>query len=190
MKEIFRRIWRLALPYQDKRDDKGHAQITLKYAEDLLRTGGDEGIVIPAIILHDTGWCRLSRKRRLVIFGDATNKEKMSARLQHQEEGVKVARDILGKVGYPQKKTDEILEIISQHDTRKGFISENEGLVRDADKLWRFSEAGCEADRRRKKCSFEDHFMELSEQMQRSCFFYSKKANEIAADELKGRHRW
>jgi len=41
----------------------------------------------------------------------------------------------------------EILEIISHTDTRKGFISKNEGLVRDADKLWRTSQRGFAAAR-------------------------------------------
>jgi hypothetical protein len=53
MKEIFEKIWETALPYQDQRNDDGHARTTLKYAKKLVKLeDGNEDIVIPAIILH------------------------------------------------------------------------------------------------------------------------------------------
>ncbi len=57
-----------------------------------------------------------------------------------------MARDILEKVGYDQGKMDEILAIIEGHDSRLEAISRNDQIVKDADKLWRFSTRGFEID--------------------------------------------
>ena len=191
MKEIFQRIWELALPYQDKRDDRGHAKTTLDYAKTLVNAeNSDEDIVIPAIILHDIGWSQLSRSKRLLIFDrNAKEEEILSVRLQHQSEGVELARDILSEVGYPADMTEEILEIISEHDTREGFISRNEGLVRDADKLWRFSRGGFEADARRYKGTRKFPFGILENSLQNPNFLYSKTARQIAFEELELRRK-
>ncbi len=141
MEEIFQRIWELALPYQDKRDDSGHTEIALDFANRLVKLeNGNEAIVIPATILHDIGWSQLPRSKRLLIFNrNASDEEKKAVRVWHQDEGIELAREILAKVDYPKDLTEKILEIISGHDTRQGFISRDEGLVRDADKLYRFS---------------------------------------------------
>jgi HD superfamily phosphodiesterase len=187
MKDIFEYIWQMALPYQDKRDDKGHAEITLHYATRLVELeNGDEDIVIPAIILHDVGYSQLTREVRLSIFDkDVGEDTKLSVRLQHQDAGVELAREILDKVGYPADLTAEILEIISQHDTREGFISRNEGLVRDADKLWRFSEAGFAADERRYGSVPQLRLESLADNIDRDKYFYSESARQIARKELE-----
>jgi len=187
VKEVFQRIWEMALPYQDKRDDEGHAETTLDYAKKLVEAeNGDEDIVIPAIILHDIGWSKLPQARRLLIFDrEAKEEERQSVRLEHQREGVKLAREILNKVGYPSDMTEEILEIISRHDTREGFISKNEGLVRDADKLWRFSKGGLDADARRYKGTRKFPFGILENSLQDPNFLYSKTARQIAIEELE-----
>ena len=191
MKEIFQHIWDMALLYQDKRDDEEHAATTLEYAKILVKAeNGDEDIVIPAIILHDIGWSKLPRARRLLIFNrEAKEEERQSVRLQHQKEGVKLARKILSEAGYPADRSEEILEIISQHDTREGFISKNEGLVRDADKLWRFSKGGFEADARRYKGTRKFPFGILEASLQNPNFLYSKTARHLATEELELRKR-
>lgn len=155
----------MALPYQDKRDDEGHTEVTLSYARKLVELeDGNEDIVIPAIILHDIGWSQLSRENRFLIFDDtAKPEEKLSVRLRHQNKSVEIAREILTEVGYPAELIEEILEIISEHDTREGFISRNEGLVRDADKLWRFSKAGLEANAARSKSGRELSYKRLED---------------------------
>ncbi|MDO8623636.1 MAG: hypothetical protein Q7R52_05315 [archaeon] len=187
MKEIFNQIWNLALPYQDKRGDKGHAEITLKYAIRLLKSEkGNKDIVIPAIILHDTGWSQLSEIEGRVIFdADATKEAKLSVRYKHQDAGVKISRKILNSIDYPTSMVDEVLEIVSQHDTREGFFSKNEGLVRDSDKLWRFSKIGFNADLIRGKISFHNLYSKLINRVETPNFLYSYTAREIAYDELK-----
>jgi HD superfamily phosphohydrolase YqeK len=191
MKELFQRIWELALPYQDKRDDMGHTEIALNYAQKLVELeNGNEDVVIPAIILHDIGWSQMPRERRFLFFDkNAEETEKLSVKLEHQIAGVELARDILNKVDYPADLKEEILEIISQHDTRQGFISRNEGLVRDADKLWRYSRVGFEVDVVRFKTTRKLLCEKWEANRQDPDYFYSESARQIALEELKSRKK-
>lgn len=140
----YKDIWREAFQYQDTRNDKGHAFIVTTYAQDICITENtNPDIVVPAAIMHDIGWSQVPHEERMLVFTYGVDKDKMlKIRIQHQEEGVRLAREILNKVEYPSNFIEEILEIISQHDTRTGFINSNEGAMRDADKLWRFDDYG------------------------------------------------
>ncbi len=191
MKEIFEKIRKLVLSYQDKRDDKGHAEIVTSYAFKLMKSEeGNENVIVPAIILHDIGWSQLTKDERMIIFDNsATKDEKLEVNYKHQDASVKLSKNILNKVNYPQNLINEILEIISQHDTRDGFISKNEGLVRDADKLWRFSKTGFTDDLIRNKFSFQQLYNKLINNIKLQDFFYSDKAKQIAYDELEIRKK-
>jgi hypothetical protein len=189
VKEVFQRIWDLALPYQDKRDDSGHAEVSLSYAQKLVELeGGDEDVVLPAIILHDVGWSQLPREERMLIFGkDVKDDEKRRVQLWHERESVRIGRGILDQIGYPAGQAEEILEIVSQHDTRKGFISKNEGLTRDADKLWRFSERGFGTGLRRRPEDRDKKIERLQKDLDQSDYMYSESAKRMAGEELKKR---
>ncbi|MCK5149351.1 HD domain-containing protein [Candidatus Pacearchaeota archaeon] len=187
MKHIFEKVWELALPYQDKRDDRGHAEVTFNYAKRLAKLEeGNKEIILPAIILHDIGWSQLPKEKRFVIFNEnATKEEKLAVRYKHQDEGVMIAKKILKKVNYPLTSSHEILEIISQHDTRNGFISKSEGLVRNADKLWRFSKTGFKADVMRNGFTSEFIYEGLKKQIKLPNFLYPGIAKQIAYQELE-----
>ena len=191
MKEIFNQIWERALPYQDKRDDTGHAEVSLKYARELVSLeDGNEDVIIPAIILHDIGYSQLEKERRLLVFDkDIKEEDRRIVQLEHQNESVKLGGDILRKLNYPEELTKEILEIVSQHDTRVGFISKNEGLVRDADKLWRTSKEGFAASEVRRiahnRPPDESMWKKISENIDKPGYFYSEMARQIALADLK-----
>ena len=187
MKEIFNKIWELAQPYQDKREDTGHAETSLKYARQLLTLGqGNEDVVIPAIILHDVGYSQLPEERRMQIFDrNAKDEDRRTVQYEHQVESVKLAIKILREVQYPADLTDEILDIISQHDTRKGFISNNEGIVRDADKLWRTSKEGFTVAEERAKKLEAERFKLLKEGLNKEQYFYSETARQMALADLE-----
>ena len=191
MKKIFKEIWGLALSYQDKRDDKGHAAAVVKYALKLVKLeNADENVVVPAAILHDIGWSKLSKRNRFSIFDSKlSNKEAIRVRLWHQKESVKLAKYILSKVRYDRRLMAEILEIISQHDTRKGFLSKNDGIMRDADKMWRFTRRGAIADIRRRKVSAKEYINRMHGRIEEPGFFYSISAKNMAKKELKKRRR-
>jgi len=187
MKEVFNKIWGLALPYQDKRDDPGHAEVTLRYAIELVALEkGDEDIVIPAIILHDVGYSQLPKERRLLVFNrDARDQDRRAVVFEHQIESIKLAAKILRQVDYPDELTDEILDIISQHDTREGFISKNEGIVRDADKLWRTSKERYAVAEARPKPTEEERLKKFEEDINKPNYFYSETAKRTALADYK-----
>lgn len=189
MKKIFQRIRDLALPYQDKRNDKGHHAVTLSYAQKLVKLeNGDENIVIPAIILHDVGWSQAKPEYVDAVFKGRSSREQAWAVVtQHQNESVRLAADMLNRVAYPADKAREILEIILQHDTRMGFISKNEGLVRDADKLWRFSRTGFAADIKRSGIPAKAELERLEKEITNPRYLYSNSARKIAREELESR---
>ncbi len=191
MKEIFEKIWEAALPYQDQRDDDGHARTALKYAKQLLELeGGDEDIVLPAIILHDIGYSQLPRPRRMMIFSKhATPYQRDTIVHEHQTESVILGKKILEKLNYPADLIPKILEIISQHDSRKGFISKEDGLMRDADKLWRFSGESFSLGKNRPAADTEERCKRLEKDLENPDFIYAESAKRIAREELEQRRK-
>ncbi|MFA7662970.1 MAG: HD domain-containing protein [Patescibacteria group bacterium] len=191
MKKDFKKIWELALPYQDKRDDDGHAKIVTEYAIKLCKLENiNDFVVVPAAILHDIGWSQLTKKDWQIIFDPKKTPEaEYIVRIKHQDEGVKLAEKILLKADYPLIFLKPILEIISQHDTRKNFFSNEDAAMRDADKLWRYSKTGFGADLRRNKFNFDFLYNKRLTQINEKNFLFFKSAKNIARKELFDRKK-
>lgn len=140
-------IWKLALQYQDKRQDVGHAEHVTYFALKLLEyfPNANRYIVIPAAILHDIGWAAIPPEdldlfqSSLAVSFDEFKKQEPRLRQLHQKAGAKLSKELLKQTAYSTNYIPDIVEIISQHDTRTGFLNINDGLVRDADKLWRYT---------------------------------------------------
>ncbi len=135
-------IFEGAAPYLSTRKNDVHTLVAYEFACRLLALypDADEDIVLPAILLHDVGWKMVSEEKQLEAFGP-NMKDKESRRL-HEVEGVRIAKEILESLSFDPVKIQEILKIIDGHDSRKEAISLNDKLVKDADKLWRFSPVG------------------------------------------------
>jgi len=147
MEESHQLIYEWAKPFLNTRKNDIHIEISLAYAFKLLETeAGDADIVIPAVLLHDIGWWRVPEDMQLKAFGPQFDRE---LRRVHEVEGVKMAGEILKKVNYEAGKTEEILLIIDGHDSRLEAISQNDRIVKDADKLFRYSPRGFTIDYRR-----------------------------------------
>ena len=145
MKPIYQRIYEHAKPYLRTRKNLIHTKIALRYALKLLNhEKGQEDVVIPAVLLHDVGWKTIPEKLHLTAFGPNPSNPKL-ARV-HEIEGAKIAGIILEKLRYPPKKVKEICQIIRGHDSRKRPISQNDRIVKDADKLTRYSPKGMAID--------------------------------------------
>jgi len=182
------KIWYDSLPYQDKRNDIGHAEIVTYFSIKLLEyLKGIREIIVPAAIEHDIGWSQLS-KTELDLFADKNRKRYSSIlRARHQEEGIDLSKKILIKQNYPQPYTPHILEIISQHDTRKGFYSLEDGIVRDSDKLFRFTNIEFNVITKKRKnwnMSIEDIIKRAEGWLNKDGFFYSNVSKKIARIEL------
>ncbi|MGD8226672.1 MAG: HD domain-containing protein [Desulfobacteraceae bacterium] len=138
MRRIFKEIWELAKPYLDTRDNEICTKISIEFRYKLLKAeGGDEEVVIPAIMLHDVGWKKVPEELQLKGFGPRVSLPELTK--IHEGEGVKIAKHILEKVNYDSDKAEEILIIVGGHDSRKEPTSLNDKLVKDGDKLFRYT---------------------------------------------------
>ena len=186
MKPVFEKIRQLAKPFLDTRHNDVHTEISTQLAFDLLeREGGDEDIVIPAIILHDTGWKRVPAELHLKAFGPKATKPELN-RL-HEVEGVKIAKEILQGINYDPVISERILEIIEGHDSRRKPLSLNDMIVKDADKLWRYTKSGFHIDIERFGESQEEGLERLRGNL--SGWFFTVTAKEIAAEKLSRRQK-
>jgi HD superfamily phosphodiesterase len=142
---IHRKIYEQAKPFLRTRKNLIHTQIALRYALRLLKEEkSDENVVIPAILLHDVGWKTIPEDLQLTAFGPNPSNPQLVR--VHEVEGAKIAETILKEFHYPPKKIKEICQIIRGHDSRKRPISRNDRIVKDADKLWRYSRKGMAID--------------------------------------------
>ena len=184
MNSIFEKLWRAARPYLDTRANDIHTEISIQYAFQLIKQeGGDVDVVIPAITLHDVGWKKVPADLQLQAFGPKAKKPELN-RL-HEEESVKIARKILKQMDFDEVKSREILEIIDGHDSRKTALSLNDQVVKDADKLWRFSKEGFWIDLERFEETFDESMSRLKGNI--SNWLFTDTAKEIAATELEQR---
>lgn len=177
-------IYRKAAPYLDTRQNHVHVSLSCDFARRLLALypKADEEIVLPAIVLHDVGWKMVPEERQLSAFGPKV-KDKKTQRI-HETEGVKIAEEILTLLNYDKEKILEILSIIDGHDTRLEALSVNDQLVKDADKLWRFTPAGVDINHARFGIP-RDSYMKWLDTVIEDWFFTpeaKKMAHEALAD--------
>jgi hypothetical protein len=71
----------------------------------------------------------------IIEKGFGPNVMQSDVRFLHEKEGVRLSR-------WPESVIEAVAEIIDGHDTRPQARSLNDRLVRDADKLWRFTVTG------------------------------------------------
>ena len=186
IKPVYQKIYQLAKPHLSTRHNDVHTEICLRFGYRLMKTeGGNERIVIPAIILHDVGWKKVPEKLHLKAFGPKATMPEITR--VHEVEGVKIAKDILDKVNYDAEEMIRILEIIDGHDTRKQAISLNDQVVKDADKLWRYSKKGFYVDIKRFGESYAQGLNRLRKNL--AVCFFTNTARTLAGEELQKRER-
>ena len=184
MKDIYQEIRNLAAPYLDTRKNYVHTDIAVEFAFILLeKVDGDIDVVIPAIILHDVGWKTIPEEFQLLAYGPQVKSTKLNR--MHEIEGAKIAEEILEKVNYDKDKTKEIIKIIDGHDSRKKAISLNDRIVKDADKLYRYSKEGLRIDCRRFSVTPKKAIETAASNLDK--WLFTDYAKKIARRELKNR---
>jgi HD superfamily phosphodiesterase len=135
-------IWQLAAPLLSVRSNDVHTRYCYRFAEALcaLHPEADADVVLPAILLHDVGWSTVPADKLHLAFGPHMQYPEL--RRRHEVEGARLARDILAAVAHPPDRVEAIAAIIDGHDTRHRSLSLEDGLVKDADKLWRYTPHG------------------------------------------------
>jgi len=136
-------VWRTSEAYMRARKNDVHIPLSYAFARELLKRypDADEDIVSLAIILHDIGWYSIDM-RDIIEKGFGPNMMQSDVRFLHETEGVRMSREVLEKTNWPESVITAVGEIIDGHDTRPQARSLNDRLVRDADKLWRFTVTG------------------------------------------------
>lgn len=181
MQDIDYQILQLAKPYLQTRKNDIHIDIAYRFARKLLASEpGDPEVVIPAILCHDLGWSKVPEDLQLKAFGPKDFDPDL--RRVHEVEGVKLARQILLEVKYDPEKTAEILEIIDGHDSRLETLSDNDKIVKDADKLFRFEPEGLRIDAERFELEITLHAKWLKERIED--WFFTNTAKKLALEEL------
>ena len=137
-------VWNAALPFLQTRDNDAHSLYAYGIARALLMRvpEGDEHIVLPAIILHDTGWSSVDENIAFNAISPDRDGSLHHVVIRHEKEGARIARKILTSLDFPTADVDEICGLIDGHDTRLTAISVNDSLVKDADKVWRVTPHG------------------------------------------------
>jgi HD superfamily phosphodiesterase len=147
----------------------------------LAEEGANEDIVIPAIVLHDVGWKAIPENLQLKAFGPKAISPELNR--EHEISGVKTAREILEKVNYDQAEINQILAIIDGHDSRKQAISLDERIVKDADKLFRYTKEALLINTNRFNETIEQAAIRYRSNIDK--WFFTDSAKRIAKEELE-----
>lgn len=178
------KIYQLARPYLLTRDNELHTRIAYSFALRLLDAeGGDPDVVLPAVILHDVGWKAVPEELHLKAFGPGENDMEINRR--HEVEGARITGEILKQVGYDPERRKEIVNIVLGHDSRKDCLSLNDAVVKDSDKLWRFSKEALEVDPKRFGLDPGVHTVWLGHQIAK--WFFTETARRLASEEQRSR---
>jgi HD superfamily phosphodiesterase len=182
IKRTYQKIFEKAKPFLQTRKNLIHTRIALHYALKLLQSEeGDENVVIPAVLLHDVGWKTIPETLHLTAFGPNSSNPRLTR--GHEVKGAKIAEAILKKFHYPPRKIEEICHIIRGHDTRKRPISRSDRIVKDADKLWRYSRTGIAIDLGRFRVPRRAYLIFLEGIIDQ--WFLTATAKEIAKKEIR-----
>jgi hypothetical protein len=140
--EAHRAIWERAVPHLRVRDNDAHTIYAYGLGRALLdlTPGADPDVVLPAILLHDTGWSQVPEPEILEAIAPGGGRPDLV--LRHEREGARIAREVLSDIGWDVGRSERIVAIVDGHDSRREAISLDDALMKDADKLWRLTPHG------------------------------------------------
>jgi HD superfamily phosphodiesterase len=139
----YARIYALAEPYWQTRSNEIHVPESYALAQELLAAHpeADPDIVLPAVLLHDIGYMAVPSDDHLKGLAGAVKGWEPDITRRHEIQGAVLAGEILSKVGWDTERRAAIQDIVDGHDSRAEAVSREDALVKDADKLWRFTES-------------------------------------------------
>ncbi|CAG4883271.1 conserved protein of unknown function [Georgfuchsia toluolica] len=190
MKETHYPVYLRAREYWNTRFNDFHMPLAYLHGCELLLAypAADADIVIPAIFLHDVGWKLIPEEEQGRAYGPTMEDESLrriedeSLRRQHEIDGARIANEILTDVNYDPRKREMIVRIIDGHDSRLESLSEEDSLVKDADKLWRFTLVGVDIHYREFGKPLKEYVPWLSNQIDR--WFFTERGKQMAHEAL------
>lgn len=135
-------VWELAAPHLRVRSNDAHTLYSYELARALvdLVPGADPEVVLPAVLLHDTGWSRVPEEDVLEAIAPGGGRPDLVRR--HEVEGAAIAREVLEQLGRDPGVVERVVAIVDGHDSRPHATSTDDAVVKDADKLWRLTPHG------------------------------------------------
>jgi HD superfamily phosphodiesterase len=143
MIDRYARIYELAEPYWQTRRNEVHVPGSYALAHELVAAHpqADPDIVLPAILLHDIGYMVVPENDHLKGLAGAVKGWEPEITRRHEIEGAALAAEILAEVGWDSERSASVADIVDGHDSRPEAVSLEDRLVKDADKLWRYTES-------------------------------------------------
>jgi len=137
-------VYKAAEKYMRVRKNDVHIPLSYKYALKLIEKypNADADLAAISIILHDIGWYSIDEDDIFKKGFQSENFMQSDVRYLHESEGVRLSAELLKDLGYPEEFIQKVASIIDGHDTRNFSKSLEDEIVRDADKLWRFTVTG------------------------------------------------
>lgn len=140
----YQEIFKAAEKYMRVRKNDVHIPLSFDYALRLIEKYPDANADLAAagIILHDIGWYSIDEDDIFKKGFQSENFMQSDVRYLHESEGVRLSKEVLSSLNYPTEFIEKVGVIIDGHDTRTFAKSLEDEIVRDADKLWRFTVTG------------------------------------------------
>jgi hypothetical protein len=137
-------VWQAIAPYLRVRKNDVHVPLSFAFLQRLLEAHpeAEEDVCVLALVLHDAGWHSVDGPDLIENAFGGTDFMNSDTRYLHEAESCRMAREVLGALGWSTGVIEQVCEIIDGHDTRSVPRHLNDRIVRDADKLWRFTVAG------------------------------------------------
>jgi hypothetical protein len=178
------RIYELAEPYWHTRSNEIHVPGAYALAQELLgaHPRADPDVVMPAILLHDVGYMAVPAEDHLKGLAGAARGWEPDITRRHEVRGAALAGEILAEVGWDERLTVAIQDIVDGHDSRAQAVSLEDQLVKDADKLWRFTEPAVRICHEWMELSPDRYMDWVQSEIER--WFFTEAARRLARREL------
>ena len=172
----YEKILNEAIPFYEKgrEGDIQHVKWLYKTIPNFIDDSVDSEILMPVALLHDVGYANVPKN------SDSYN---LDIRKLHSEEGAKIAKNILEKLNYPNKKIAEIERLILKHDNwafGDSFKDEPTLLFfQNFDFMWMASKEGFEICRKNMKKEPQEFYEQIEKfqeaNIERGTKWYNEK---------------
>lgn len=176
MNENYQKILDEAMPFYKKgrEGDIDHIKWLSETVPKFIDKSIDSDILMPVVLLHDVGYANVPKG------SDSYN---LDIRKLHSEEGAKIAREILKKLDYSEKKISEIERLILKHDNwafGDSFSDEPVLLFfQNFDFMWMASKPGFEICRGNMKSGPKEFYEQINKfqeaNVERGTKWYNEK---------------
>lgn len=181
-----RQLWTATLKYLERGrpGDVEHTRRVVAYGKTLLaKEPGNPRVVVPALIIHDTGWSKVDFSD--FVDAPAVDKKDTASVKLHMRHGADIAREILEAVGWDPTTTQQIADIIAVHDAPekiRALHNLDAALVFEADWLDKYGQAS--QKRYFEIFSDEGKIEELNRYLEKNkfVFFRSKAAKGLLSE--------